>query len=130
MAEQITTIGDKPRFEQVEPLANALMDRFMRGEIASVHVAYMRFLSAGVQRPVVVQLLPLAQDAVETPQSATTSQPGAQPSGRLGRVVEYEFSPDPRQLLDELLPATVRVRLFQCVHSTRRSPSRSPAWWR
>ena len=27
--------------------------------------------------------------------------------------VEYEFSPDPRQLLDELLPATVRVRLFQ-----------------
>jgi len=27
--------------------------------------------------------------------------------------VDYEFSPDPKQLLDELLPATVRVRLFQ-----------------
>ena len=27
--------------------------------------------------------------------------------------MEYEFSPDPAELLDELLPATVRVRLFQ-----------------
>jgi len=71
----------------------------MRGEIASVHVAYMKFLSAGQQRPVVVQLLPLKPDVAE----------GAQ----AGTPVEYEFSPDPRQLLDELLPATVRVRLFQ-----------------
>jgi len=99
MAEQTSGIGDKPRFEQVEAVANALMDRFMRGEIASAHVAYMRFLSAGQQRPVVVQLLPLKPEAGEA---------GAAPP-----AVEYEFSPDPRQLLDELLPATVRARLFQ-----------------
>ena len=47
IAEQTTGLGDKPRFEQIEPIANALMDRFIRGEIASVHVAYMRFHSAG-----------------------------------------------------------------------------------
>jgi len=99
-AEQITGISDRVRFEQVEPLANALMDRFMRGEIASVHVAYMKFLSAGTQRPVVVQLLPLAPGAETAPAQST-------------RNIEYEFSPDPQQLLDELLPATVRVRLFQ-----------------
>jgi F-type H+-transporting ATPase subunit gamma len=106
VAEPITGIGDRVRFDQVEPLANALMERFMRGEIASVHVAYMKFLSAGVQRPVVVQLLPLAPGAEGKLESAE-----AMPAG--GRTVEYEFSPDPRQLLDELLPATVRVRLFQ-----------------
>jgi len=99
MSEQTSGIGDKPRFEQVEAIANALMDRFMRGEIASVYVAYMRFLSAGQQRPVVVQLLPLKPDAGEAGAKATS--------------VEYEFSPEPRQLLDELLPAVVRVRLFQ-----------------
>jgi len=99
MAEQTVTISDKPRFDQVEPIANALMDRFIRGEISSVHVAYMRFVSAGVQRPAVVQLLPL---------STQTEAGGVEP-----RAVEYEFSPDPKQLLDELLPATVRVRLFQ-----------------
>jgi F-type H+-transporting ATPase subunit gamma len=99
VAEQTFGIGDRPRFEQVEPIANALIDRFVRGEIASVHVAYMKFLSAGQQRPVVVQLLPL--------------QPEVKAGEEKKKPVEYEFSPDPQQLLDELLPATVRVRLFQ-----------------
>jgi len=99
VAEQTSGIGDKPRFDQVEPIANALIDRFVRGEIASAHVAYMKFLSAGQQRPVVVQLLPL--------------QPEVKPGQEKAKSVEYEFSPDPQQLLDELLPATVRVRLFQ-----------------
>jgi len=105
MAEQITGIGEKVRFDQVEPLANALMDRFIQGEIASVYVAYMRFFSAGVQRPVVVRLLPLATES--TGAGEGEQMPAAT------RAVEYEFSPDPKQLLDELLPATVRVRLFQ-----------------
>jgi F-type H+-transporting ATPase subunit gamma len=63
-------------------------------------VAYMKFLSAGQQRPVVVQLLPLKPEAGEP------GEAGPAP-------VEYEFSPEPQQLLDELLPATVRARLFQ-----------------
>jgi F-type H+-transporting ATPase subunit gamma len=99
VAEQTSGIGDRPRFDQVEPIANALIDRFVRGEIASAHVAYMKFLSAGQQRPVVVQLLPL--------------QPETKPGEEKAKPVEYEFSPDPQELLDELLPATVRVRLFQ-----------------
>jgi F-type H+-transporting ATPase subunit gamma len=99
VAEQTTGIGDKPRFDQVEPLANALIDRFVRGEIASVHVVYMKFISAGQQRPVAVQLLPLKPEAAEGKEAA--------------KPVEYEFSPDPKQLLDELLPAVVRIRLFQ-----------------
>src|SRR5215203_2416810 len=103
LSEQTSGIGDKPRFEQVEGIANELMDRFVRGEIASVHVAYMKFLSAGQQRPVVVQLLPLKPEAVEGEDGTQAGPP----------AVEYEFSPDPRQLLDELLPAVVRVRLFQ-----------------
>ncbi|HEX5717443.1 MAG TPA: ATP synthase F1 subunit gamma [Thermoanaerobaculia bacterium] len=99
IAEQTTGLGDKPRFEQIEPIANDLMDRFIRGEIASAHVAYMRFHSAGVQRPAVVQLLPLSPEQQQGEEEA--------------KPVEYEFSPDPKQLLDELLPATVRARLFQ-----------------
>ena len=99
VAEQTSGIGDRPRFEAVEPIANALIDRFVRGEIASAHVAYMKFLSAGQQKPAVVQLLPL--------------QPEVKAGEEKKKPVEYEFSPDPQQLLDELLPATVRIRLFQ-----------------
>lgn len=100
MAERITHIGDTPRFDAVEPIANVLMQRFTAGEWASVHVTYMRFISTGQQRPATIQLLPLAREA------------GGE--GKRGPRPEYEFSPDPRELLDELLPATVRARLFQC----------------
>jgi len=103
MVERITHIGDTPRFEDVEPIANGLMDRFGKGEIGSVYVAYMKFLSVGRQRPTVMTLLPLTQELADEREEAVS---------RTGP--NYEFSPDPTRLLDELLPATVRVRLFQC----------------
>jgi F-type H+-transporting ATPase subunit gamma len=102
MAEQRTDLADVPRFDQIEPIANDLMTRFTRGEIASAYVAYMRFYSAGQQKPEVVQLLPLARQG-----------DGGESDGKPGKQVEYEFSPGPRELLDELLPAVVRMRLFQ-----------------
>jgi F-type H+-transporting ATPase subunit gamma len=100
MADQNTSIGDAPRFEQVEPVVNGLIEAFLAGRVSAVHVAYMRFYSAGRQRPEVVQLLPLVQAA---------------PAGgdEKPRQVNYEFRPDAETLLSELLPATVRVRLFQ-----------------
>jgi F-type H+-transporting ATPase subunit gamma len=105
VAQARTDIGEKPRFEQVEPLANDLIARFTRGEIASAHVAYMRFISAGQQRPEVVQLLPLV--------GALKKDEGEAAPGAPGKTIEYEFSPSPKELLDELLPAVVRIRLFQ-----------------
>jgi len=100
--ERIAGLADPPKFEQAETLANTLMARFVRGEIDSVHVAYMRFLSAGRQAPHVLQLLPL------TPETKGESEkPRA-------AAVQYEFSPEPKQLLEDLLPATVRIQMFQC----------------
>jgi len=104
VSKAIVNLDDTPRFEQIEPLANSLMNRFIKGEIASAHVVYMRFVSAGVQRPHVMQLLPLTREEDQSSEQAA----GA------ATTSEYEFSPDPTALLDELLPATVRTGLFQC----------------
>ena len=97
----ITTIGESPSFEEIEPIANELIDRFTRGEISAARVAYMRFHSTATQTPEILQLLPLQ------PEQAAGDEGG-------GPAVEYEFSPDPQALLDDLLPASVRMRLFQC----------------
>ena len=102
MVEQITNVGDVPRFDQVEPIANALMDSFIKGEISAAYVSYMKFVSTGTQRPVVIQLLPLARKAAENPDGEVASPTG-----------QVEFSPEPQKLLDSLLPASVRVQLFQ-----------------
>lgn len=127
MDEQTPTFGDRPKFEQVEPIANALIDRFLKGEIASAYVAYMRFVSAGQQKPEVLQLLPLAAgDEAHAASGASGAGAAAGAAGSRGsdaepeagdrrrrRTIEYEFSPGPRELLDELLPAIIRARLFQ-----------------
>jgi F-type H+-transporting ATPase subunit gamma len=104
LAERITHLADDVRYAEIEPLANALMAQFVKGEIGAVHVAYMAFESASRQVPTLLQLLPLAPPPAE--------EKGAAGAG--STAVEYEFSPEPEKLLAELLPASVRMRLFQC----------------
>ncbi len=99
IAERLTEISDMPEFGEIEPIASRLMERFIQGEVASVHVAYTRFVSSGNQTAEIMQLLPLSHQASD--------------DGATKTAVEYEFSPDPKELLEELLPATVRLRLFQ-----------------
>lgn len=123
---EISHLGDTPRFELVEALANDLMNRFRKGEITSVHVVYMRFYSAGRQRPVVIQLLPLAPSAkgegdaeaseISKTRTSVRHAGGASGGGEAhgSAATQFDFSPEPKLLLQELLPATVRLRLFQC----------------
>ncbi|MBL0927018.1 MAG: F0F1 ATP synthase subunit gamma, partial [Phycisphaerales bacterium] len=59
IARHHTQFGDNPQYAAVEALAQQYMDRFITGEIASVRVVYMRFISTARQRPEIVQLLPL-----------------------------------------------------------------------
>jgi len=98
-----TEIGDAPRFEHAEPVANTLIQRFLDGEISAAYVTHMRFHSASKQRPETIQLLPLA------PTVAAADPAG----GAKARAVNYEFRPEPAALLDDLLPAVARIRLFQ-----------------
>jgi F-type H+-transporting ATPase subunit gamma len=102
LSREITGIGDAPRFGQIEPIANGLMERFIQGRIDAVFLAYMKFVSTGKQVPVVERLLPLSRD------ESVVAEEGAGAT-----ELFYEFSPEPQRLLDELLPATVRVRLYQ-----------------
>ncbi len=97
------SVGDKPTFEKIAAIADEYMSRFLAGEIASVHVVYMRYFSAGRQAPETVQLLPL--------KPIETGKPGAGGASKQG--VAYEFSPDATELLGDLLPATVKATLLQ-----------------
>ncbi|HMB94989.1 MAG TPA: ATP synthase F1 subunit gamma [Tepidisphaeraceae bacterium] len=95
---------DTPRFAEVEQIANLFMQKFVAGELDAVYVAYMNFVSAGVQRAEVTTLLPLAGVAEET------KEPKA---AQAKAETIYDFSPSAKELLDELLPLTVRTALFQ-----------------
>ncbi len=98
------TFGDTPKFEDVEGLAQLYMDQFTRGEITAVKIVSMRFISTARQRPEVMQLLPL---------KAPTASGAASEGAAKGPSVQYDFTPEPAELLADLLPATVKATLYQ-----------------
>lgn len=108
-----TEFGDNPRYDDVVRLAESYMERFTKGELSRVSVAYMRFLSAGRQRPEILQLLPL-----RAPEKAgAKGGKGAAETAEASKYkVNYEFSPPPEQLLGELLPEAVKATLFQALN--------------
>ena len=94
-------VGDRPQYEAVEKIGQDYIDRYVAGEFSSVKVVYMRFISAARQRPEVMQLLPLSLP--KAPEGAEAA----------GSNANFDFSPSAPELLDELLPRSVKVSLYQ-----------------
>jgi F-type H+-transporting ATPase subunit gamma len=97
---------DKPAFDEVNVLADKYISAYIKGDVDRVEVAYMKFLNAGQQKPVVETLLPLS--SVPNMEKAT-AKPAAET-----KTVEYEFLPAAQGILEEILPVSFKVRLFKC----------------
>jgi F-type H+-transporting ATPase subunit gamma len=126
-------VGDVPAYAELEPYVGKMVDQFVDGQIDAVYVVYMNFISTGSQKPDVLTLLPLsavsgAADKVahDLAEKEAQIKAGTMDSRRSGADVRaetlasrghqasiYEFSPDPRTLLDELLPLTLKTAFFQ-----------------
>ena len=100
-------IGDKPGFEDVAQIADHYMDGFAEGKWAKVSVAYMRFESNAKQIPEVIQLLPLA------PQSTPENE-----EEESSTVANYDFTPSAGEILDDLLPRSIKTMLFQAFNDS------------
>ncbi len=75
-----THFEEKPTFEQVDVLASRYLADYIAGKIDQVEVAYMKFLSASHQVPVVETLLPLSALAPQPGKPAAKQEP---PTGRV-----------------------------------------------
>ncbi len=121
---------DTPTFAETERAAIKMMDEFIAGKIDSFSVAYMNFISAGSQKPDVTTLLPLSgvssaaehgaqqvaeKEAADAAGIANLRHTGAgvTPPAHYNTQTLYDFSPSAKELLDELLPLTVKTALFQ-----------------
>jgi F-type H+-transporting ATPase subunit gamma len=107
-------IGDTTTLDAVRPIADIAIDDFASGKVDAVYVVYSRFINTLVQRPEVLQILP-----VEPP----PAQEG---------YSDYIFEPTPEAVLNDLLPRYVEVQLYQAIlegiaseHSARMVAMRS-----
>lgn len=90
---------DQPRYEQAREVADFIVERFSSGEYDRVELVYTQFLSVGTQRVVSRRFMPLDTDQLEA-------------AAERGPTADYEFEPNPAQILDRLLPRYAEARLF------------------
>jgi F-type H+-transporting ATPase subunit gamma len=98
-----THFEDKPQYAQAEELANKYIELYVSGKVDRVEVAYSKFYNAARQAPVVETLLPLAPEALGEKKPAPVA----------GTTVEYEYLPSAKDILEEILPVSFKIRLFK-----------------
>ncbi len=99
---EYTNFEDEPKFEQVAVIADRLMEMFIAGQMDRLDVVYTKFISISKQIAVTETLLPF-------------TQPQAVVSGQSTEVkANYEFLPSASSILEEVVPASFRVKLFKC----------------
>ena len=100
--QRFTHFQDKPVYEEVELLADRYLEGYGRGELDRLEIVYTKFENLSRQRPVVETLLPL------TPLAGPEEEEEPEPGPR------FEFLPSAESILDEVLPASFKARLWKC----------------
>ena len=95
---EFTRIGDRPSLLDTLPISRVIIDDYSNGVIDAVYLAYARFFSTTVQRPILQEVLPV--------------EPTALPRGQ---SVDYIYEPDSAHVLGELLPRFVEMQVYHAI---------------
>ena len=101
IADAFSGYAEQPSYEDARRVAEPMMSRYQEGEVDQVELTYTRFLSMGSQKVVTSRLLPLERKVIED-----------MAAGGDGPEADYEFEPEPNEILERLLPRYVEARVF------------------
>ena len=107
-------VGDSFSFNDIRPMIKFALDEFKAGKYDRVYVAYTHFVSVLSQKPVMKRIVPLGGDILETVQEILTTQKQEE-GDNPHEAYEYIFEPNPKEVLDELLPKMVEMQVYQSV---------------
>jgi F-type H+-transporting ATPase subunit gamma len=110
-----THFEDKPSYQEVDVVANRFLDEYVTGKLDRLDIVYTKFESIARQRVSVETLLPLSAiggTAREGETASRTSDARAAGAGRFNAI--YEFLPSPESILEEVVPASFKIKLFKC----------------
>jgi F-type H+-transporting ATPase subunit gamma len=86
-------------YARAAEVASELAQRFLKGEVDAVYLAYNEFGSAISQKVTFVQLLPLE----------------AHGDKKAGAQVDFKYEPNPQAVLDALVPQALNTRIFRAL---------------
>jgi len=114
MGQQIVAefsgLPPRPGMLDITPIAHTVMDGFFSGQWDVVYLAHTDFINTLFQRPAIWQLLPIRP--LHLGVMPVSEHRGPQAPARL---VEYIYEPDPRTILDTVLPRFTELQIYQAI---------------
>ena len=92
--------GDRPHMGDVLPAARVAMEAYEKEEADQVDIVFARFISVGRQQATLRRILPV-------------EPPGEEEIHKL--AADFEYEPDPKDVLDALLPRYVEAEVYRAV---------------
>ena len=108
---------DTPQFAESRAISKFAQDLFLKGEVDAVDILSTNFVSTLVQQPRVVPFLPVGKIQAATAGINAPAQelPAAAP------VDTFEFEPDEKTVLGELLPHSLNFQMHQVLLEAKAS---------
>jgi F-type H+-transporting ATPase subunit gamma len=124
LAGSWTGFSEQPNFEDARPATETVVSALVAtsdGEansapgIDELHVVYTRFVNSVSQTPTAVQVSPVTDIADEA--ADEQDRPGD------GLQAQYEFEPEPEELIASLMPRYISARIFSALLESAASES-------
>lgn len=93
-------LGNTPRYDDVLPVMRLAIESFVGGKYANVVLGYTQYVSGITQRPTITNILPMKIVAAPEAKAAAGS---------------YAFEPDPKSVLDVILPKVIGSTFYQAL---------------
>jgi len=106
LAQSWIGFSDRPSYSDAQAIAHAVSEAYVAGEVDRVLVVYNSFVSPLVQKVTVTEVLPIPTDVLEGQ---------AEELREAGHPVDFFFEPEPRQILERLLPVYVETAIYRAL---------------
>jgi len=103
---EFANISDRPTTVDTNPIARIAMEEFVAGRVDRVYLAFTKFVNLLRQVPTTIRILPLVPEDEDIDQL---------------KPVQYIFEPDPRTVLERVLPRLVELAVYQAILESKAS---------
>ncbi len=102
-----------PTFADVSSIGRLAVDEFRKGDVDEVYLLYTNFINMGRQTATVKKLLPLELDGEGRVEDYEHKSAGP--------AAAYEYEPDMRVILDEIIPRFTALQVYQAILESQAS---------
>jgi len=112
------TYKDTPQFAEARAISRFAQDLFLKNEADAVDILYTKFVSTLVQQPKTIPFLPVGKIQAVT---AGVNAPEQELQSSGVRTDSFEFEPDEKSVLSELLPHSLNFQMHQILLEAKAS---------